>query len=47
MEVPVEQVELVVKVNLLGTLLCTKEAMDIMANQVSASMIPYVEKVSS
>jgi len=35
MDVPIEQVELVVKVNLLGTLLCTKEAMDIMANQVS------------
>ena len=35
MDVPIDQVELVVKVNLLGTLLCTKEAMDIMANQVS------------
>jgi chlorophyll(ide) b reductase len=34
-DVPVEQVELVVKVNLLGTLLCTKVAMDIMAEQVS------------
>jgi chlorophyll(ide) b reductase len=32
-EVPVEQVDLVVKVNLLGTLLCTKVAMDIMAEQ--------------
>jgi chlorophyll(ide) b reductase len=35
MDVPIDQVELVVKVNLLGTLLCTKEAMDIMAKQVS------------
>ena len=33
MDVPISQVELVVKVNLLGTLLCTKEAMSIMANQ--------------
>ena len=33
-DVPVEQVELVVKVNLLGTLLGTKVAMDIMAEQV-------------
>lgn len=33
MDVPVNQVELVVKVNLLGTLLCTKVAMDIMADQ--------------
>eukprot|EP00591_Stephanopyxis_turris_P009897 CAMPEP_0195517944 /NCGR_PEP_ID=MMETSP0794_2-20130614/11838_1 /TAXON_ID=515487 /ORGANISM="Stephanopyxis turris, Strain CCMP 815" /LENGTH=332 /DNA_ID=CAMNT_0040646829 /DNA_START=152 /DNA_END=1150 /DNA_ORIENTATION=- len=32
-EVPTNQVELVVKVNLLGTLLCTKVAMDIMAEQ--------------
>lgn len=32
-DVPISQVELVVKVNLLGTLLCTKVAMDIMANQ--------------
>jgi chlorophyll(ide) b reductase len=32
-EVPISQVELVVKVNLLGTLLCTKVAMDIMATQ--------------
>jgi chlorophyll(ide) b reductase len=35
-DVPVSQVELVVKVNLLGVLLCTKVAMDIMAEQVSA-----------
>lgn len=34
-DVPVSQVELVVKVNLLGILLCTKVAMDIMADQVS------------
>lgn len=34
-DVPVSQVELVVKVNLLGILLCTKVAMDIMAEQVS------------
>jgi chlorophyll(ide) b reductase len=34
-DVPVSQVELVVKVNLLGVLLCTKVAMDIMAEQVS------------
>ena len=33
-EVPVSQVELVVKVNLLGTLLCTKAAMAVMADQV-------------
>lgn len=32
-DVPVEQVELVVKVNLLGTLICTKVAMYIMAEQ--------------
>uniref|UniRef100_A0A7S1G159 Chlorophyll(Ide) b reductase n=1 Tax=Corethron hystrix TaxID=216773 RepID=A0A7S1G159_9STRA len=32
-EVPINQVELVVRVNLLGILLCTKAAMDIMANQ--------------
>jgi len=38
MDVPVNQVELVVKVNLLGTLLCTKAAMDIMAQQVG---LPY------
>ena len=36
MDVPVNQVELVVKVNLLGILLGTKAAMDIMAQQVSA-----------
>jgi chlorophyll(ide) b reductase len=33
-DVPISQVEMVVKVNLLGTLLCTKVAMDIMADQV-------------
>ena len=33
-EVPISQVELVVKVNLLGTLLCTKAAMAIMEDQV-------------
>ena len=33
MDVPMSQVELVVKVNLMGILLCTKVAMDIMANQ--------------
>jgi len=32
-DVPVSQVEMVVKVNLIGTLLCTKVAMDIMAEQ--------------
>jgi len=32
-DVPFDQVELVVKVNLLGILLCTKTAMEIMANQ--------------
>jgi len=37
MEVPISQVELVVKVNLLGTLLCTKAAMDIMANQAGVT----------
>lgn len=36
-DVPVSQVEMVVKVNLLGTLLCTKVAMDIMAQQVSGT----------
>ena len=36
MDVPVSQVELVVKVNLMGILLGTKAAMDIMAQQVSA-----------
>jgi chlorophyll(ide) b reductase len=34
-DVPMEQVELVIKVNLLGTLFCTKVAMDIMGEQVS------------
>lgn len=34
-DVPVNQVELVVKVNLLGTLYCTKAAMAIMEQQVS------------
>ena len=33
MDVPIEQVELVVKVNLLGVLLCTKQAMSIMSEQ--------------
>lgn len=33
MDVPVNQVELVVKVNLMGILLCTKVAMDILAEQ--------------
>jgi chlorophyll(ide) b reductase len=32
-DVPVSQVELVIKVNLLGTLLCTKAALDIMGEQ--------------
>mmetsp|Transcript_8911 Transcript_8911/g.18668 ORF Transcript_8911/g.18668 Transcript_8911/m.18668 type:complete len:330 (+) Transcript_8911:108-1097(+) len=32
-DVPISQVELVVKVNLMGTLLCTKAAMDIMGEQ--------------
>lgn len=36
-DVPISQVEMVVKVNLLGTLLCTKVAMDIMAEQVRIS----------
>ena len=35
MDVPINQVEMVVKVNLLGILLSTKVAMDIMADQVS------------
>jgi chlorophyll(ide) b reductase len=35
-DVPISQVELVVKVNLLGVLLCTKAAMEIMGEQVSA-----------
>ena len=34
-DVPVSQVEMVVKVNLLGILLCTKAAMEIMGDQVS------------
>ena len=34
-EVPVSQVEMVVKVNLLGTLYCTKAAMSVMEQQVS------------
>jgi chlorophyll(ide) b reductase len=33
-DVPVSQIELVVKVNLMGTLLCTKAAMEIMGEQV-------------
>lgn len=33
MDVPINQVELVVKVNLMGLLLCTKVAMDILAEQ--------------
>ena len=41
-DVPVSQVEMVVKVNLLGTLLCTKVAMDIMAQQVSSSILVVV-----
>jgi hypothetical protein len=36
-DVPISQVELVVKVNLMGTLLCTKAALDLMAEQVSTS----------
>jgi NAD(P)-dependent dehydrogenase (short-subunit alcohol dehydrogenase family) len=36
-DVPVSQVELVVKVNLLGVLLCTKAAMAIMEQQVSGT----------
>lgn len=36
-DVPVSQVELVVKVNLLGILLCTKVAMDIMADQAGVT----------
>lgn len=35
-DVPISQVELVVKVNLLGTLLCTKAAMQLMGEQVRA-----------
>ena len=41
-DVPVSQVEMVVKVNLLGTLLCTKVAMDIMAQQVSSNILVVV-----
>jgi len=37
MDVPISQVELVVKVNLLGTLLCTKAAMDVMAGQAGVT----------
>lgn len=37
MDVPVNQVELVVKVNLMGILLCTKVAMDIMAEQTGVT----------
>jgi chlorophyll(ide) b reductase len=33
-DVPVSQVEMVIKVNLLGTLLCTKKAMELMGEQV-------------
>lgn len=46
MDVPVNQVELVVKVNLLGILLGTKVAMDIMAQQVRGreQRIPTVVK---
>jgi chlorophyll(ide) b reductase len=38
-DVPINQVELVVKVNLMGTLLCTKVALDIMGAQVSTSVV--------
>lgn len=38
-DVPVSQVELVVKVNLLGILLCTKAAMEIMGEQVRRAWI--------
>jgi chlorophyll(ide) b reductase len=38
-DVPISQVELVVKVNLMGTLLCTKVALDIMGAQVSTSVV--------
>lgn len=37
MDVPIEQVELVVKVNLLGTLIGTKVAMDIMSEQAGVT----------
>lgn len=45
-DVPISQVELVVKVNLLGTLLCTKAAMELMGEQVSTyvSSILYIPK---
>jgi chlorophyll(ide) b reductase len=36
-DVPVSQVELVIKVNLLGTLLCTKAALDIMGKQTGVT----------
>mmetsp|Transcript_31658 Transcript_31658/g.74491 ORF Transcript_31658/g.74491 Transcript_31658/m.74491 type:complete len:329 (-) Transcript_31658:1397-2383(-) len=36
-DVPISQVELVVKVNLMGTLLCTKAAMDIMGEQAGVT----------
>lgn len=36
-DVPTSQVELVVKVNLIGVLLCTKVAMDIMGNQAGVT----------
>ncbi|KAG7352726.1 short chain dehydrogenase/reductase oxidoreductase [Nitzschia inconspicua] len=36
-DVPISQVEMVVKVNLLGTLLCTKAAMDIMGEQAGVT----------
>ena len=38
-DVPISQVELVVKVNLLGTLLCTKAAMEVMGQQVRMAWI--------
>lgn len=37
MDVPIDQVQLVVKVNLMGILLCTKVAMDIMAEQAGVT----------
>lgn len=37
MDVPMNQVELVVKVNLMGILLCTKVAMDVMAEQAGVT----------
>lgn len=37
-DVPISQVELVVKVNLLGIILCTKAAMEIMGEQVSTRL---------